>query len=301
MENFRYLGSENVIPEEFSVVGYAYSEMVEDAHGIDFDAIIDLDADVPKEVEDDLIGMVHNKTNCNHCNKVIRYLVVAQDEKSEAYHVFGSTCGTDLRDFNMGRVDGIKGRTLLKRKKEKLARERAKMAEKAEKFLDENDGLREALELDHHITKDLKSNLYKWGNMSEKQIALAHKLVEGAKKYAKMVEERQEEMKDAQPVEEGRLKKVEMTIVSTKSKTYSSEWETTTKTAMTMTHPDGWRVWGCVRYDDELMSLESGSKILFSGTVTKSDKDDKFGFFKRGIAHEILDKVSINHESIENS
>ena len=287
MENFRYLGSENVIPESFNVVGYAYSEMIEDMHGVDFEAIIDLDADVPEGLEDELIGMVHNKTNCNHCNKVIRYLVVAQDERTEEYHVFGSTCGTDLRDFNMGRVDGIKGRTLLARKKAKLAKQRAENVEKAEKFLDANEGLREALELDHHISKDLKANLYKWASMSEKQVALAFKLVEGAKKFTEMKAKQEEEMKDALPVSEGRLKKVIMTIVSTKEKHVSNHFEDVTKTALLLTHPDGWRLWGVVAWNPDLLEAKNGDTIEFSGSVTKSDKDEKFGFFKRGIIHEI--------------
>lgn len=49
-------------------------------------------------------------------------------------------------------------------------------AERSAAFLADNPGLKEALELDHHILRDLKDKLETYGDLSERQVALALKI-----------------------------------------------------------------------------------------------------------------------------
>ena len=59
----------------------------------------------------------------------------------------------------------------------KKAHTRRLKAGKLRAILGENPGLNAALKGDHYITKDLRSKLIHWGSISEKQVALAFKIV----------------------------------------------------------------------------------------------------------------------------
>lgn len=191
MKNFTFLNND-VLPSEYTVIGYAGLEMESDGYNAFPVVFVDIDSehatdDLCQKVED----LVSHKTNCNHCNRVIRYLVITKHDETGRINVFGSTCGTDLKNFKENRVEGIKEQAMAVRKKAKFAKERAERKAKAEAFLAENAGLEEALKFDHHITNDLARNLNKWGSLSEAQINLAFKLPADAKaREEKIAEQR---------------------------------------------------------------------------------------------------------------
>jgi len=274
MENFEYIGNDRMMASEFAVVGYGYRTPVLDFDGsiCDWEAEVELDIKVDDVVYQEMIEMVHYKTQCNACNTHIRYIVVAQHENG-SIHVLGSECGNDLANFSSEKVDRMKEVSMAKRKK--LAKELA-----MKKFYADNAGIEEALNCDHKISKDLKSKLKQYGSLSEKQVALAIKLDVQAKEWA---EKRKAENQDAKPVVEGRLKKVEMTLISAKPKV--TEWGE--YTALLLKHVDGWKCWGKVGVNTELEALEEETTLIFSGTISKGGKDEFFGFFKRGLIHEI--------------
>ena len=264
-ENFKYLGSVKVIPEDFTVIGYAYSEPLE--YG-DSEVVLELEDDIGG-LKGEVINMVHNGGKCNHCNKSIKYILVVRNDKTGLFYTFGSTCGTDLDNFKSSKISGFKKKNLLARKKLKNIKDRKEKSILGEKFMDDNN-LREPLEGTNIIIVGLKKNLLKYGTLSEKQVELAHKIFNDSKGVS--------------PLVEGRLRKVEMTIVSVKERiinTYHGGEEK--KVAITLTHPDGWKIWGQLGNLD-LLDLSEGDKIIFSGTVSGS-KDINFGFFKRGIYH----------------
>ena len=75
---------------------------------------------------------------------------------------------------------------------------------------------------------------------------------------------------------------------------------------MVVKHADGWKVWGSVpkglteavytrsRYIGEAgtttdeLTVAVGDTVKFTGTITASDEDPKFGFFKRPSAAEVV-------------
>lgn len=60
-------------------------------------------------------------------------------------------------------------------------------------------------------------------------------------------------------------------------KAQESYYGTTLK--MLVQHADGWKLWGTV--PAALEEAEKGDTVSFTATVSVSDDDPKFGFFKR--------------------
>lgn len=282
MKNFERLGS--VLPSEFTVVGYAYSQPIGDG---DFEAEVDLDNLINEDDElwlkGELINMAHNKTNCNHCNKKIRYIIVAQ-HNGGTYHTFGHTCGTDLRNFKEQKIVGMQERSLASRK-------RAKNAEMRKSFLQANPGLEEALNANNKIIASMKENFMKYHSLSDKQIELVFKLVA---QMAKFKEEAIIRNSTSSEVTEGRIKDQKMKVISIKKTQiqgfgYNSVMET--YFVYTLEHESGFRIYGKIKgsYDFTIKdhkaynedNIKSNDYVIFSGSVTKSDKDPYFGFFKR--------------------
>lgn len=152
-------------------------------------------------------------------------------------------------------------------------------------------------ECDHEIVRDIKSRLRKWGDISDKQIALVKKLWREA---ARKEEKQAERIAAIDPVVEGR-RTVEGTIVSVKTR--EGRWGTTLK--MLVEEPTGARVWGtlpaalahaeirvAIDGDEhtEFVGVNHGDRVRFVATVDRSDDDPTFGFFKRPTNAEMVER-----------
>jgi len=187
-----------------------------------------------------------------------------------------------------------KARARYKKNKAKLAaKKKAAKDAVAENFMALHSGLKEALNLDHKISQDLKNNLYRWGNLSEKQIKLAYKLANDVKNpkcpYCK------HEAHDGQECHCGCGKKAEVIegrrqlegkVLSTKY--HSTKWGDQLKMLVLLN--TGEKVYGSIpkieldngdMFYHEDGELLTGCTIRFVATVERSNDDTYFGFFKR--------------------
>lgn len=289
MKNFQYLGTQ-IVPTEFTVVGYAFREQCDEN---EFEAVVELnnmrDEQDVEWLTLEMVSQVHNKTNCNHCNRRIRNIVVAQHDGG-TYHTFGHDCGGNLSEFNQHQFEDMVQRSMLAKKR---AKKRAKNQAIRDAFLDQHPGLREALTTDNKIVADISESFTKYMTLSEKQIELVFKLHERAKQYEL------EKLNMSTPVPTGKLKGQQMEVVSVKREStkdaYSGQPQLVFK--MLLKHPDGYRIYGKITADivwnkdtqeydglskPYLASISAGDKVTFCGDLTPSDKDEFFGFFKRG-------------------
>jgi len=230
------------------------------------------------------------------------------------YKVCGRCLGSGNYSFNPidGTVcygcSGKKGQWVSAAKEEKRAKSRANYAKnkaklaakkKAAKELVASEfsalypGLKEALNLDHKILADLKHNLYKWGNLTDKQIKLAFKLADQVKNpkcpycHHDAHDDRVCHCGCGKKVEvtEGR-RQLEGTILS--AKYHSNKWGDQLKMLVKLNN--GEKVYGSVpslemdngeifyHEDGELLI---GCQVRFVATVERSQTDVYFGFFKR--------------------
>lgn len=223
---------------------------------------------------------------CDYCGTCIMHAYVIKSADGKEF-VVGSSCvyktgdegliQTVRRQINAAERE----RRAVKRAERKAARDEQRKLDAVDQvaeILAEVDGLAEALEFDHAIVKDIKARLEKWGKISTKQIALVFKL---ASEPPKVEIEWQE-------VVEGR-QALTGTVLATKWQ--ESQYGGSLKM---LVHLDGdQKVWGTVPaslfWTEEGEDLElRGVRIGFTATVTQSNDDAKFGFFKRPTKGKVL-------------
>lgn len=195
-------------------------------------------------------------------------------------HIFvGHQCAdkyeliADRREFEreLGKV-----RVRSAREHEKAMREEERAA-----FLDAHDGLREALETDHEIVRDIKDRFEngRYTSLTERQIALVFKLHHEANRPA-----RPEEKHVPAPIESGR-QTVEGEIVSVKFR--DSRYGGSFKLTVKVHTPEGsWLAWGtcpAVFIDaapDGHVNKLRGAVVQFDAKL-KQGRDAHFALFSR--------------------
>lgn len=218
-----------------------------------------------------------SESGCSICGAHYLHGDAWLHEPSGEVVLIGHMCA-DKMDRTMDRGDwtaNMKAMAQL-RKTAEYQQMKAQQAEaratQAIQFLDNHEGLREALETDHFITRNLKDNLLRWGNLSEKQIGLAFKLAKEAAE-AKANPEAQVPLIEAPT---GRVALVG-TVLSVK--TSESPYGLQTKMLVEVVRPEGtFKVWGTVP-SNLLMNVGRGNRISFSANVIP--KEPGFGFFSR--------------------
>lgn len=192
--------------------------------------------------------------------------------------------------------DGTGGTWTTEEHEERLAQrreqDRARRARKAEAkaakadaareaFLAQHEGLAEALKTDHHITEDLNDTLTRNGELSDKQVALAFRIVEQAAERAAELAARP--MED---VPEGRSE-VTGEVVSLKwvEDNYSPSPYAPMVCKVVVADERGFRLYGtapkAIREE-----LAKGDRVTF--TATLEPKEAGFGFFKRATKARVL-------------
>jgi hypothetical protein len=125
---------------------------------------------------------------------------------------------------------------------------------------------------------DIVGKLARYHNISEKQENFLKGLIEKIdtreQRQAEWKAKREEELANAEDCPTGRI-----TIIGTivKLGTKSNGWGS--REVMTVKAEEGFLVWGTC--PSELYDKERGDTVVFKATVTPSENDPKFGFFKR--------------------
>jgi hypothetical protein len=168
----------------------------------------------------------------------------------------------------------------------------------------------------HNTLVDMMGKLVRWGTISEKQIAFAHKLLAQIADQPRKLAER--EAKDAarQNVPDSAKRiRVEGVVISAKYHEggYTDTFFAPECIKIVVEHADGWRVWGTAPRElyyvepnytageknnyrntsPEAADWLKGKRVAFDARVTVSDKDSKFGFFKRPTKPELLDAAPV--------
>lgn len=125
------------------------------------------------------------------------------------------------------------------------------------------------------IIRDIVGKMVTYGSLSEKQVAFLRSLLKQIADRPAIEAQRKLETERALPVPvvDGRTT-VKGIVVTMRSE--ESFYGPTVK--MLVKHVDGWKVWGTV---PSALVCQIGDTVQFDAKVTRSDKDEKFGFFSR--------------------
>ena len=246
---------------------------------------------------------------CDHCGMGIKYVY---DIVSADGNKFGVGCECVLKTARRSDADRIivedaavvrevkrikrnhdrELRQLRKVEKENARREVARSM--AQELLDSDPDFADALETDHYICRDIKSRLFQWGKVSDKQIALVHKIAAQVRD-----KKAQEESFIEVPRIAGR-----QTIVG---KVVAAKWVEASygygaytsdlKGLVIVDTPEGqWKTWGTIPNsivddivaEDGYSDIEGGVKeaikgrtIQFDARVKVAPNDPKMSFFSR--------------------
>ena len=199
-------------------------------------------------------------------------------EPTNTYIEVGETCADKLSDGDALNFASF-------RKRAKAGVEAAAGKAKAEKFLTDA-GMSVAYDIwlqkdvdnwgyEESTISDMVHKLVRYGSLSDKQLSFMGKLIARIDERAEIEAQRAAEAAAAAPIPaEGRMD-VQGTILTIKAQ--ESYYGTTLK--MLVQHADGWKLWGTV--PAALEEAEKGDTVSFTATVSVSDDDPKFGFFKR--------------------
>ena len=142
--------------------------------------------------------------------------------------------------------------------------------------------------------RDLLRKTVQYGSLSPAQLAAAQTTMDRDIEFRA---QRQAESAAASPVPTGRIE-IEGEVLSIRDKGWGLK--------MIVKHADGWKVWGSVpkglteavytrsRYIGEVgtttdeLTAAVGDIVKFTATISASDDDPAFGFFKRPTAGEVI-------------
>jgi hypothetical protein len=222
--------------------------------------------------------------NCGVCGSVNAiYTVLFYHSKTNSYVRMGSDCAEKC-EIGYDRRGVAMFRTSLKDALALSAGKRKAQALLHEAGLDNVWELYNATELpdefEERTIRDIVRNVVKYGSLSTRQVSFLDVLLKKIPLRAAMRQAREAEKVLALPVPvvEGRMM-VEGVVVSTSI----SENAFGARLVMTVKAADGWCVWGSAFCD-----VKKGDKVRFWASVTVSEKDPKFGFFKRPTKGEVL-------------
>ena len=165
------------------------------------------------------------------------------------------------------------------RPRRRTARPAYPTAEEVQAYIDANPVLGDLVALaaqgplQNEFLRDLLNKVIRYGSLSEKQLSAARRAIDRDALY------RAERLADAAlaaDVPTGRIEVIGE-VMSIKDKGWGPK--------MIVKHADGWKVWGSV---PSSLTVAVGDTVKFTATVTASDNDTKFGFFKRPVSAQVV-------------
>lgn len=238
---------------------------------------------------------------CHHCGKAIVWEVVWKHLPSDNLVTFGETC-TEILGMSNDRIQHEM--VLLKRQVENERQQEKNeqyKQEKKEKFAAEHPDIVKFLdsidedEEQFYFIVDMKRSLDNWGSLTDNQAAAVQRTMEARKAYMqRKYEEALNEVEPEDEVEPGRYV-IEGTVISHK-------WQDNSYTGgrdhkMLVKMDDGNKVWGsvprsvsdyCYHNDENENRDLKGLRVRFTATVSPSDRDSHFGFYKRPSSAEVI-------------
>ncbi|KKK55632.1 hypothetical protein LCGC14_3072610, partial [marine sediment metagenome] len=130
---------------------------------------------------------------------------------------------------------------------------------------------------------DIVYKLVKYGSLSDRQISFLSSLLNKIDTRVERQAKRDAERAVADDCPTG---KMEIIGVVVKTDMHENDWGV--RDVMTVKDDRGFLVWGT---SPSAHSIEKGDRVSFHATVTPSDSDSKFGFFKRPTRTEVLERV----------
>ena len=278
---------ENVLrPEDYQVQEYLYTKLPPlgfdlSAAGLaHFKAELDEFRATMKRVNDLLAEkgeMIHGGwSSCDHCGAHYHHGVLLKHIPTGHYITVGWQCGEQR--FEMGNAAFQRKRI---EKVMKAIRARRGRFSKLRRFVEENPDVRLLSQYrEVNFFNSLRTQLMERCTLSEKQVACIPEAVERQEKWKAERIERDARMPEASPVIEGRIEvKGEVLSVKLQHGDYGSQYK------WLVIDDRGFKVWGTVPssiFDaiDNDTNLR-GQRVSFTAAVTKSDRDENFGFYKR--------------------
>jgi hypothetical protein len=145
--------------------------------------------------------------------------------------------------------------------------------------------------------RDIVGKLVKYGGINEAQMNLIKQLTERIpdrdRRNAEWEAKRKAEREAAAPCPKGRVR-IEGTVLKVEER--ETQWGF--RTVMTVKATEGFVLWGSVPSN---VTVEKDCKIVFVATVEPSEKDDKFGFFKRPVLYMTKEEKKALKEAQKNN
>ena len=206
-----------------------------------------------------------NRSTCDHCGAHFNYGAAYVNAQGE-YAIVGNICASNNLNLSAHQYADKRVRSLVKSAKSRVKSELA-----ISKLLPNRLA---ALNFDHHICNDIRSNFRQYHSLSLKQWALVKKIV-------------------AQAAEIAAKKALEPTPVAIPSHMLDGRHEVTGEflarkteegyygyvTKMLVRDDRGFKVWGTC--PESLSEADEGDKVSFFAAIQASNDDECFGFFRR--------------------
>lgn len=132
-----------------------------------------------------------------------------------------------------------------------------------------------ALSNNYWTITDMVNKLIRYGSMSEKQINYVRILLEREANMGKRKAEREAEKAAAKPAREGRFT-VDATVIKVEYRDNPYAYRASRRVMVVKVDGEGWLAWGTAPE-----AAERNDRIRLTAEFTRSDRDEKFAFFKR--------------------
>lgn len=232
-----------------------------------------------------------NPAQCDHCGAHVKFTAVWEHTPSGGIITTGETCAShtmNVPDRMTLDIKRLRDRASARRDRERMAEETRKNIEETRKFEPEAVEILENYEGNNSFLQDVRDRFLKWGTLTERQ---ASAVVTSYHRENKNNEERENE--ESAPVVEGKI-----TVTGEVKTVYFKENAYGSRLVMIVKDDRGFKVWGSVpssiqdvplKGSPELTRLlDQGDRVSFTATVTKSDRDETFGFMKRPTKAKVL-------------
>ena len=279
-ESYKYIGVIDLNPFEVSDSD-GRVEVVIDETDIDFDEVENLIKrgympaalyGINYEITSDTIvdSIYEDIKTCGHCGSRLRFAAVMAHEQSMEFIVVGQDCLTNR--FNEMSAADFKAL----RDAAKKAAQEAKKVEQRAALIAEHPELAGAAESGNTFIQDVMRKFYRYGELSDRQIAAVKTALV---RDAEQAERKEVWATEAELAADAPTGKVTVTgeIVSVKSQ--ETMFGSTLK--MIVKTEDGWKLWVTVPSGITAQDGLPGHKVTLTATVTPSDRDPKFAFGKR--------------------
>lgn len=234
-------------------------------------------------------GNFANKGTCDHCGASFYYGDVFRHVDTQEMVVVGHICADKSFSYDSRREYEYN------KLKSQIAafRERAKMKTAVESFFASHPGLREALEFDHEISRDMLKKLIKWGSLSDKQVAFALRIPQiEAEKKARLEQQAAEKAAAPDWQVNGERLRVEGEILGGKW-VPGYAWGSPDSLKVIVKLADGRKCYGSMpiaiinKFPNDTLNALKGKTFSFEAQFEVSKDDKKFAFFKRPTKSEV--------------